>query len=157
SRGSASCFSKQRRPANRSSAATAAACPKRSSATSRGCSSTARTSPRWPPRLPISPRRRSGATGSVWPGGCARTAASAGNGRRSRSATSSIASRLTSDSFRPPMLRTLLVLSILVPGFFLALKDRFNALLLYLWYAFFRPQDWMYLDISALKPSLVLG
>jgi len=55
------------------------------------------------------------------------------------------------------MLRTLLVLSILVPGFFLALKDRFNALLLYLWYAFFRPQDWMYLDISVLKPSLVLG
>ena len=55
------------------------------------------------------------------------------------------------------MLRTLLVMSILVPGLFLALKDRFNALLLYLWYAFFRPQDWMYLDISALKPSLLLG
>ena len=35
------------------------------------------------------------------------------------------------------MLRTLLVMSILVPGFFLALKDRFNALLLYLWYALF--------------------
>ena len=55
------------------------------------------------------------------------------------------------------MLRTLLVLSILVPGFYMALRDRFSALLLYLWYAFFRPQDWMYLDISALKPSLLLG
>jgi len=55
------------------------------------------------------------------------------------------------------MLRNLIVMSILVPGFFLALKDRFNALLLYLWFAFFRPQDWMYFDISVLKPSLVLG
>jgi len=55
------------------------------------------------------------------------------------------------------MLRTLFVMSILVPGFFMALRDRFKALLLYLWFAFFRPQDWMWLDISALKPSLALG
>jgi len=55
------------------------------------------------------------------------------------------------------MLRTVVVMSILVPGLFLALQDRFKALLLYLWFAFFRPQDWMWLDISALKPSLVLG
>ena len=39
----------------------------------------------------------------------------------------------------------------------MALKDRFKALLLYLWFAFFRPQDWMWLDISALKPSLAIG
>jgi len=55
------------------------------------------------------------------------------------------------------MLRTLLITSILVPGFFMALRDRFKALLLYLWFAFFRPQDWMWVDITALKPSLVLG
>jgi probable O-glycosylation ligase (exosortase A-associated) len=55
------------------------------------------------------------------------------------------------------MLRTIFVMSILVPGFFMALKDRFKALLLYLWFAFFRPQDWMWLDISALKPSLAIG
>jgi probable O-glycosylation ligase (exosortase A-associated) len=55
------------------------------------------------------------------------------------------------------MLRTILVISILVPGLFLALNDRFKALILYLWFAFFRPQDWMWLDISMLQPSLVLG
>jgi hypothetical protein len=48
-------------------------------------------------------------------------------------------------------------MAILVPGFFLALQDRFKALLLYLWFAFFRPQDWMWIDISAAKPSLLLG
>lgn len=55
------------------------------------------------------------------------------------------------------MLRMLFVMSILVPGFSMALRDRFKALLLYLWFAFFRPQDWMWLDISSLKPSLALG
>ena len=55
------------------------------------------------------------------------------------------------------MLRTLFVMSILIPGLFKALRDRFTALLLYLWYAFFRPQDWMWLDISSLHASLVLG
>jgi putative inorganic carbon (HCO3(-)) transporter len=55
------------------------------------------------------------------------------------------------------MLRTLLVMSILIPGLFKAFRDRFAALLLYLWYAFFRPQDWMWLDITSLQPSLVLG
>ena len=55
------------------------------------------------------------------------------------------------------MLRGLLVCGILVPGIFLALSDRFWALLLYLWFALFRPQEWMYWDISALRPSLILG
>jgi probable O-glycosylation ligase (exosortase A-associated) len=55
------------------------------------------------------------------------------------------------------MLRTLIVLSIFVPGMFLSLKYRFVALLLYLWFAFFRPLDWMWLDISALRPSLLVG
>ncbi|PYR06698.1 MAG: hypothetical protein DMG00_18030 [Acidobacteria bacterium] len=57
----------------------------------------------------------------------------------------------------PSMLRTLIVLSIFVPGMLLSLKYRFVALLLYLWFAFFRPLDWMWLDISALKPSLLVG
>ncbi len=55
------------------------------------------------------------------------------------------------------MLRTLFVLSVLVPGFLMGLRDRFMALLVYLWYAFFRPQDFMWMDITALRPSLVLG
>jgi putative inorganic carbon (HCO3(-)) transporter len=55
------------------------------------------------------------------------------------------------------MLRTFLVLLILVPGFYLGVRDRFYALLLYLWWAFFRPQDWVWIDITFLQPSLALG
>lgn len=55
------------------------------------------------------------------------------------------------------MLRTLLFLAILIPGLFAAFRSRFAALLLYLWFAFFRPQDWIWLDISNLQLSLLLG
>ena len=55
------------------------------------------------------------------------------------------------------MLRTLFILSILVPGFFLSLRNRYVALLMYLWFALFRPQDWLWIDITSLRMSLVLG
>ena len=55
------------------------------------------------------------------------------------------------------MLRSLLVLMIFVPGFVAALRSRFAALLLYLWFALFRPQDWLWIDITGLRLSLVLG
>ena len=55
------------------------------------------------------------------------------------------------------MLRTLFVFAILIPGVIAAVFDRFAALLLYLWFALFRPQEWMWTDISSLRPSLVLG
>ncbi len=55
------------------------------------------------------------------------------------------------------MLRTLFVLSILVPGFLLALRSRYIALLMYLWFALFRPQDWMWIDVTSLRLSLLLG
>ncbi|MEP7304812.1 MAG: O-antigen ligase family protein [Acidobacteriota bacterium] len=55
------------------------------------------------------------------------------------------------------MLRTILVLLILVPGIVRALWDRYAALLLYLWFAFFRPQDWMWIDVTGLRLSLFLG
>jgi probable O-glycosylation ligase (exosortase A-associated) len=55
------------------------------------------------------------------------------------------------------MLRTLFILSILVPGFYAALRSRYFALLMYLWFALFRPQDWMWIDITSLRLSLVLG
>ena len=55
------------------------------------------------------------------------------------------------------MLRFLFVASILVPGVILAMRDRFIALLLYLWFAFFRPQDWIWFDITSLRLSLLLG
>jgi putative inorganic carbon (HCO3(-)) transporter len=55
-------------------------------------------------------------------------------------------------------LRSLFVVFvILIPGFIWALFSRFAALLLYLWYAFFRPQDWIYWDIASLRLSLVIG
>ena len=55
------------------------------------------------------------------------------------------------------MLRTLFVLAILVPGMLLSLRSRYVALLMYLWFALFRPQDWMWIDVTALRLSLLLG
>lgn len=55
------------------------------------------------------------------------------------------------------MLRSLFVLAIFVPGFIAALGDRFAALLMYLWFALFRPQDWLWVDVTGLRLSLVLG
>lgn len=55
------------------------------------------------------------------------------------------------------MLRTLFILSILVPGFVLSLRNRYVALLMYLWFALFRPQDWLWIDITSLRLSMVFG
>jgi putative inorganic carbon (HCO3(-)) transporter len=54
-------------------------------------------------------------------------------------------------------LRSLFILAIMVPGVFIALFNRFFALLLYLWFALFRPQEWLWVDISQLRLSLILG
>ena len=58
---------------------------------------------------------------------------------------------------RGRLLRSLFVLAILVPGMCAALTNRFAALLLYLWFALFRPQDWLWMDITSLRLSMVLG
>jgi probable O-glycosylation ligase (exosortase A-associated) len=55
------------------------------------------------------------------------------------------------------VLRTLIVFLILIPGIGAALFSRFAALLLYFWFALFRPQEWVWWDISSLRLSLVLG
>lgn len=55
------------------------------------------------------------------------------------------------------MLRTLFIAAILIPGFYAALRSPYCALLVYLWFALFRPQEWMWIDITAYRPSLVLG
>lgn len=55
------------------------------------------------------------------------------------------------------MLRTLFVLIILVPGVTAAVASRFAALLTYLWFALFRPQEWLWVDITALRLSLILS
>jgi probable O-glycosylation ligase (exosortase A-associated) len=55
------------------------------------------------------------------------------------------------------MLRSLFILSIIIPGFFAALRSRYWALLMYLWFALFRPQEWMWVDITGLRLSMLLG
>jgi putative inorganic carbon (hco3(-)) transporter len=55
------------------------------------------------------------------------------------------------------MLRLIFVLSIFIPGFFLALTNNFYAALFYIWFALFRPQDFIWIDISRYRLSLVIG
>ncbi len=56
-----------------------------------------------------------------------------------------------------PMLRSLIILAVFVPGFYWSLRSRYAAVLMYLWFALFRPQDWLWIDITSLRLSLVLG
>jgi len=51
----------------------------------------------------------------------------------------------------------LLVMAILIPGICAAAFNRFYALLLYFWFALFRPQEWVWWDLSGLRVSLVIG
>jgi len=55
------------------------------------------------------------------------------------------------------MLRSLLVVAVMVPGVYFALRNRFAALLLYIWFGLFRPQDWLWIDVTSLRLSLLLG
>jgi probable O-glycosylation ligase (exosortase A-associated) len=55
------------------------------------------------------------------------------------------------------MLRTLLVLSIVIPGIFMALGSRYWGLLLYFWNAFFRPQDFMWMRTAEFRLSFLMG
>ena len=55
------------------------------------------------------------------------------------------------------MLRSLFVVAVMVPGVYFALRNRFTALLLYVWFGLFRPQDWLWIDVTSLRLSLVLG
>lgn len=55
------------------------------------------------------------------------------------------------------MFRTLLIFAIFIPGLYASLRNRYAALLMYLWFALFRPQDWVWIDITSLRLSLVLG
>ncbi len=55
------------------------------------------------------------------------------------------------------MLRAILIFSILGGGLIAALYSRFAALLLYLWFALFRPQEFLWFDISGWQLSLWIG
>jgi probable O-glycosylation ligase (exosortase A-associated) len=55
------------------------------------------------------------------------------------------------------MLRTLFIIIVMSFGIAAAFFSRFAALLLYMWFALFRPQEWVYVDLASLHLSLVLG
>jgi putative inorganic carbon (hco3(-)) transporter len=55
------------------------------------------------------------------------------------------------------MLRLIFVSIILIGGFAAMTVNRFAALLLYLWYAIFRPETWIWYDIAGLRLSLIIG
>src|SRR5437868_3339342 len=53
--------------------------------------------------------------------------------------------------------RTIFVFAILGAGLGAAVFSRFAALLLYIWYAFFRPQEWVWFDLESWRLSFLLG
>lgn len=55
------------------------------------------------------------------------------------------------------MLRTLFVAAILVPGFYYALRNRFAAVMLYLWFGLFRPQEWVWFDLTQYRVSFIIA
>jgi probable O-glycosylation ligase (exosortase A-associated) len=56
------------------------------------------------------------------------------------------------------MLRALFVVCIIVYGLFQSFRSPFNALLFYLWIAYFRPEYWLWSDwVSQLNLSLIVG
>jgi probable O-glycosylation ligase (exosortase A-associated) len=56
------------------------------------------------------------------------------------------------------MLRSIFVVILLAVGAYYALQGPFYALLFYLWYAYFRPEDWLWIDlIKNLHLSLIVG
>lgn len=56
---------------------------------------------------------------------------------------------------RDAMIRTLVVIFCSLVGVGVAIHSRFGALLFYMWVAFFRPQDWVWVDIRWLRLSLI--
>lgn len=55
------------------------------------------------------------------------------------------------------MLRAIFVSVLLTFGIGAALWSRYAALLVYVWFALFRPQEWIWFDITSLRLSLVLA
>lgn len=55
------------------------------------------------------------------------------------------------------MLRTLVISTILVVGLSAGVVSRFAALVFYVWFALFRPIEWMWIDLSQFRLSLVAG
>lgn len=55
------------------------------------------------------------------------------------------------------MFRAIFVFAIITPWLVGAVLNPFAALALYVWYAMFRPEGWVYFDLASLRLSLVFG
>jgi probable O-glycosylation ligase (exosortase A-associated) len=56
------------------------------------------------------------------------------------------------------MLRTLFVVLLITSGVYYSLQGPFYALLFYIWYAYFRPEDWVWTNfVSSLQLSYIIG
>jgi hypothetical protein len=55
------------------------------------------------------------------------------------------------------MLRSIVVLCAFVVGGVASVVSPFGALLFYVWFALFRPQEWLWIDITGYRPSLLIG
>ena len=55
------------------------------------------------------------------------------------------------------MIRAIIFVVLMSGGLVAAVSSRFGALLVYLWFALFRPAEWVWFDITSLRLSLVLG
>jgi probable O-glycosylation ligase (exosortase A-associated) len=55
------------------------------------------------------------------------------------------------------VIRLLIVSTVVALGLGASIFSRFAALLLYLWFAFFRPQEWVWIDITDLRLSLIIA
>jgi putative inorganic carbon (hco3(-)) transporter len=55
------------------------------------------------------------------------------------------------------LMRNIAVLLVIAVGLVYSLGSRLGSVLFYWWFAIFRPQDWIYLDVTALRLSLVVG
>lgn len=55
------------------------------------------------------------------------------------------------------MLRTLAFILMMCGGVLAATWSRFGALLFYLWFALFRPQEWVWIDVEQFRLSMVVG
>ena len=55
------------------------------------------------------------------------------------------------------MLRTIAFVLAMIVGIGAAATSRFGGLLFYLWFALFRPQEWVWIDVEAFRLSLIAG
>jgi probable O-glycosylation ligase (exosortase A-associated) len=55
------------------------------------------------------------------------------------------------------MLRTIAFFLAMSVGVWAALSSRFGGLLFYLWFALFRPQEWVWIDVESFRLSLIAG